>query len=139
MHSTNYFATFIAVAPDSPAEKGEMPPPRKSRSVADHTHAMVVDQPYVYTSDEVLFTVFADRKELAEEDREAARAVFFSKGQPCLRASPLTKQYGWGAHFNAQGKVAIYGCETAAYRALAAGTAPDGSAVEVKEAMRSKR
>ena len=139
MHSTNYFDTFIAVAPDCTAESGNVPPPRKSPSVALMTYERVVDSPYTHTSDDVLFGVFADRKQIEDADRPAARAAYFSKGQPCFRASPLTKTYGWGAHFDADGRVAIYGRETVEYAALAGGKAPDGSDVVVKEAMRSKR
>ena len=40
-----------------------------------------------------------------------ARKQFFSKGQPCFRASPLTKQLGWGVHCDKNGKVALYGIE----------------------------
>ncbi|MFZ1573402.1 MAG: DUF6157 family protein [Candidatus Kapaibacterium sp.] len=42
----------------------------------------------------------------------------FSKGQPCLRTSPLTKKYGWGIHFDKNSKIAIYGCETLEYKIL---------------------
>jgi len=43
---------------------------------------------------------------------------FFSKGQPCLRSSPLVKRYGWGVHFNKDGKAAIYAIESSEYRKL---------------------
>ena len=32
---------------------------------------------------------------------------FHAKGQPCMRASPLTKRYGWAAHYDAEGKLAL--------------------------------
>lgn len=69
-----------------------------------------------------------------ETEYEQARAQFFSKGQACLRASPLTKTYGFGIHSNAEGKVALYGMETAAYEKLWA----DPNVKKVK-AMRSSR
>lgn len=47
-------------------------------------------------------------KEIPESEQEEARAVFFRKGQPCLRASPLTKRCGWGVHYNEEQKIAIY-------------------------------
>ena len=49
-------------------------------------------------------------------DRDEARAAFFARPKACLRASPLVKQYGWGLHHDAHGRVAAYGVETAAYR-----------------------
>jgi Family of unknown function (DUF6157) len=48
------------------------------------------------------------------------RAVFFSKGQACLRASPLVKQYGWGVHHDAKGRVALIAAESPEYAALSA-------------------
>lgn len=134
-NTTNYFDTFISVAPDSEAAQGTVPPARKTPSVAALTYDKVMKSPYKYSSDDVLFGVFADRKELKGAERKAARTAYFSKGQPCFRASPLPKQYGWGVHSDAEGKVALYGVESAEYKRLASG---DGVEV-VKPAMRSRR
>lgn len=135
MHSTNYYNTLIEIAEDSPVQSGEMPPLRgEQRSVANLQFEMLYEHPYQYTSDEVLFTVYAQRKDIPEEELEEARQIFFSKGQPCFRASPLTKRYGWGVHSDAEGKIAILGAETEVYRKIAA----DNSIEKVK-AMRSKR
>lgn len=41
---------------------------------------------------------------------------FFSKGQACLRASPLTKTYGFGIHNDKNGKIALFGMETKEYQ-----------------------
>ena len=134
-HTTNYFNSFIEVAEDCPAQSGTMPPKRgDKKSIANLQFEMLYDNPYQYTSDEVFFHIFALRKELPEGELEEQREEFFSKGQPCFRASPLTKRYGWGVHSDAQGKVAIYGLESAAYQDFLA----DGKIEKVK-AMRSKR
>lgn len=95
---------------------------------------MVYNNPYKYTSDDVLFGVFALRKEFEQNELPEQREHYFSKGQACFRASPLTKQYGWGVHANAEGKIAIYGVETEEYKRFLA----DESITKVK-AMRSKR
>ena len=58
---------------------------------------MLHEHPYEYTSDDVLFAVHATRKGYAEEDLAERRELFFSKGQPCFRASPLTKTV-WLGH-----------------------------------------
>jgi hypothetical protein len=101
---------------------------------------MIQEQPYRFTSDDVLFTVYADRKGIPEGERAAAREAYFSKGQACLRASPLGKKYGWGIHADAEGRVALFGMETAEYRSLAGGKAPRrAETVTVKKAMRSSR
>jgi hypothetical protein len=139
MHSTDYVNTFIQVAEDCPAVAASPPPERATASVAGLTYRMIADAPYRHTSDDVVFTVWADRRGVAEGDREAARAEFFAKGQPCLRASDLGKRYGWGLHFDAYGRVALVPMGSAEYAALAAGAAPDGSPVTVTRAMRGRR
>ena len=53
---------------------------------------------------------------LTKEEYKQAREEFFSKGQPCFRASPLTKTYGFGVHSDKNGKVAIYGMDTEQYQ-----------------------
>ncbi len=46
------------------------------------------------------------------------RDEFFAKPYACMRASPLTKQYGWGAHYDEKGRIAIYPVESEEYRRL---------------------
>ena len=139
MHSTNYVNTFIEVAPDSPAAGACVPPERATASVAERTYRMISEAPYRYTSDDVIFTVWADRRGIPEPDRAAARAEFFATGQPCLRSSDLAKRYGWGIHADAAGRVALVGVGSPEYARLAAGEAPDGTPVTVTRAMRSSR
>lgn len=135
MHSTNYYDTFIEIAEDSTTTKGEMPPIKgDKKTVANLQFEMLYENPYTYTSDEVLFGVFATRKEFVKGELDEQREHYFSKGQPCFRASPLTKQYGWGIHSNKEGKIAMFGAETEEYKKFVA----DASLKKVK-AMRSKR
>lgn len=135
MGSTNYFNTFIEIAEDSPASIAEIPPLKgDKKSVANHQFEMLLDNPYKYTSDDVLFTVFAIRKEIPNHELEEARKQFFSKGQPCFRASPLTKRYGWGIHSDAEGKIAMYGVDSEEYQAFL-----KDESVDKTKAMRSKR
>jgi hypothetical protein len=116
-HTTNYQNTFIEIAQDCAATKGEVPPTKgDKKTVANIQFEMIFKHPYQFTSDDVLFQVFADRNDVSKADYKKARAQFFSKGQPCLRASPLTKRYGWGVHSNQDGKISILGVETAAYK-----------------------
>ncbi len=141
VHTTNYFDAFIAVAPDSEAVRGTVPKETASPSVALRTFRMIHEHPYHYTSDDVIFTVHADRNAIPPAQRATAREAFFAKGQPCLRASDLGKKYGWGIHSDAQGRVALYGIETDAYEEFASGKrlGGDGKPVAVKHAMRSRR
>jgi Family of unknown function (DUF6157) len=117
IHTTNYTDTFIEIADDCPISKGEMPPLKgDAKTVANIQFEMISKYPYKFTSDDVLFQVFADRNDLTKSEYKEAREKYFSKGQPCFRASPLTKRYGWGVHNDKDGKIAIYGAETTAYQ-----------------------
>jgi hypothetical protein len=78
--------------------------------------------------------VYAAKNGITKKDLATAREQFFSKGQACLRSSPLSKRYGWGTYHDADGKVAIYGMDSKEYKKLA----KDKSLQHVK-AMRSKR
>lgn len=134
-HTTNYHNTFIAVADDCSALEGEIPPMKGDvRSVAYIQYEILKQNPYKYTSDDVLFQVFAERKDLTASELKEAREEYFSKGQPCFRASPLTKRYGWGVHNNEEGKIAIYGCDTDAYQAFL-----NDATVKVVKAMKTSK
>ena len=135
MHSTNYFNTFIEIAEDSPVSEGEFPPLKpEKKSVANHQFEMLYEHPYEYTSDEVLFGVYAIRKAFTKEEMDDQRDYYFSKGQPCFRASPLTKRYGWGIHSNTEGKIAMYSAGSKEYQKFL----KDKTIKKVK-AMRSSR
>lgn len=119
VHTTNYQDTFIEIADDCPATSGQMPPVKdNTKTVANIQFEMISKSPYKFTSDDVLFQVFADRNDLTKSEYKEARENFFSKGQPCFRASPLTKRYGWGVHSDKDGRIAIFGAETAEYKKL---------------------
>lgn len=134
MSSTNYFNTLIEVAEDCPATHGEIPPVKGSKSVANLQYEMLHSHPYEYSSDDVLFAVFAQRNQIPEEELDQQRQLFFAKGQACFRASPLPKRYGWGVHSNDDGKIALFGMETEAYQDMVA-----NRAIAKKKAMRSSR
>jgi hypothetical protein len=135
VHTTNYIDTFIEIADDSPTGKGEVPPLKgDSKTAANIQFEMVGKNPYKYTSDDVLFQVFAEKNDLTKAELKAAREQFFSKGQPCFRASPLTNRYGWGVHSDAEGKIAIYGCDTKEYKKLLS-----DKKLRVVKAMKSSR
>ena len=135
IHTTNYPNTFIEIAEDCPANVGEIPPAKgEEKSVANIHFDMIRANPYKYTSDEVVFQVFALKKDLTVGEMDIERTAFFSKGQPCLRASPLGKRYGWGIHHDSEGKVAIFGADSEEYQRFLL----DKTLAKTK-AMRSKR
>ena len=134
-HSTNYFNTFIAVADDCPSNKGEIPAEKSGeKTLAGLAFEMISKNPYRYNSDDILFFVFAQRNDLTHDELDDARMQFFSKGQACFRTSALGKRYGWGLHFDTEGKVALYGCETENYQNYLG-----NRDIEVLKAMRSKK
>jgi hypothetical protein len=123
------------VAEDCPAKIAEVPPQRgQNKTAAVIQFELISSNPYQYTSDDILFRVYAVKNNISAEDLADARAAFFAKGQPCLRSSPLTKRYGWGVHSDSQGRIALYAVESDEYRKLAG----DDTLVHLK-AMRSKR
>lgn len=136
IHTTNYTDTFIAIADDSPATAGEAPPVKGDKqTVANIEYDLLrTHPPYTFTSDEVLFRVYAQRNDLTKAALQKAKELFFSKGQPCMRASPLAKRYGWGIHNDAAGKIALIGCETPAYKKMI-----EDPKLKVVKAMRSSK
>lgn len=126
-HTTNHSDTFIEVAVDCPVAHAEEPPLREPPSVARIQLDMLVDAPYRYTSDDVVYESNGRRRGLTREE-------FFAKGQPCLRASPLTKRYGWGVHSDAEGRIALVPAGSPEYREFS-----DDPALNHVAAMRSSR
>ncbi|WP_315823702.1 DUF6157 family protein [Paraflavitalea speifideaquila] len=134
-HTTNYQNTFIEIADDCPVKIGEIPPQKgDNKTVANSQFELIAQNPYKYTSDEVLFQVYVEKNKISRIEQPAARAEFFSKGQPCLRSSPLAKRYGWGVHNDAEGRVAIYAVDSPEYKQYV----KDKSLQHVR-AMRTKR
>ena len=130
MGSTNYHDAFITAAPDCPAGGGEEP---EGTSVAAVQFAILAAQPpYSMTSDDLLFETEKQRKGLSGTDEE--RAAFFVKPQPCLRASPLAKRYGWGIHHDEHGRIALVARGSDDYERLSS-----SKSLKVVPAMRNKK
>ena len=117
LHTTNYFDTFIEVADDCKVLAGQIPALKNDKkTIAYRQFELLSKNPYKFSADDVLFQVYADKNNLTEKEYKTAREQFFSKGQPCFRASPLTKQFGWGLHCDTNGNIALYGMETEKYQ-----------------------
>lgn len=121
-HTTNYFNILIEVAEDTKVNCGTIPPAKDKKTVAQMQYELLDGNPYKYSSDDVLFLVYAERNNIPQDEYPEAREQFFSKGQPCMRTSPLTKNYGFGIHCNGEGKIALFGMETKEYQQLLADT-----------------
>lgn len=127
MHTTNYFDTFISTSEDCPARTGEEPPIKDPKTAARIQFEMLLNHPYQYTSDDVIYASNGERRNINREE-------FFSKGQACFRSSPLVKRYGWGIHSDANGKIAIYPVESPEYNHYAS-----NSQLKQLKGMRSSR
>lgn len=133
-HTTNYINTFIEVAEDCPVSQAQVPPEKKEKTLASLQYEKLIKNPYQYTSDDIIFEGYALKNDISEGEKENARNQFFSKGQACLRSSPLAKRYGFGIHHNAEGKVAIVPMENENYQHFL-----KDPSIRKTKAMRSKR
>lgn len=115
--ATGYRNAFITLSPDCPVAAGQVP--RQATSIAGLEHALLVDRPYHYTAKELILAVHRRHKDVGDAELGEFGALLFAKSQPCMRLSMLTKRWGWGVHYDEQGRMAIYGAETQEYRIFA--------------------
>jgi hypothetical protein len=128
MRNTNYNNTFIAVAEDCKKSTGTIPPKKTPPTVAQLTYDIISQNPYKYTSNEILLEIHRQRN-------EGATLQDYSRNrQACFRCSPLSKTYGWGFHFDTHWKVAIYCLASQQYQQFL-----NDSGVKQKTAFSSKR
>lgn len=133
MTTTNYFNTLIEPAEDCKASESTVPAERAGKpTVATMQYGMLADHAYEYDSDDVLFAVYAERNGM--EPTTENRAAWLAKGQPCFRASPLTKQFGWCVHSDEHGRIALVEAGSAEHARLA-----EDESVSKIRAMRNKR
>ena len=117
----SYQNAFIRVAADCPAPIAAIPLPRGGKqTVASLQFNLLQRFPYTLTEEELLLKVFLLQRQIPEKDSRSHPAVleFLAKPKPCLRASPLPKQFGWGVHYDAEGRIAIFARESAEYAEL---------------------
>lgn len=111
-HDFNYYDAFIQVATDCPVKEAVVPASKDgNKTVAVHEYECLSAKPYFYTQEELFFTVHVRRLGIPAKELKSRRArlwaEFFAKPHACLRASALTKTYGWGVHFDQAGKIAL--------------------------------
>jgi len=134
-HTTNYYDTLITVAEDSKADQGTVPPVKADKpTIANYQFDLINQHPLQYTSDDVLFKVYALRNDILEKDYERERLQFYSKGQACLRTSPLAKTYGWGIYHDSEGKIRLIDIRSEEYEKMLA-----DDCIKKVPAMKSKR
>lgn len=130
---------FIEIAADSPTQVALVPQAKNGKlTIACIEYELLGKQPYQYTLQELKFATYLARNDIPSAQLKSQRELLweacFAKPYACMRASPLTKQYGWGAHYDEHGKIAIYTKQSEQYAQFCADTALVKFA-----AMRSKR
>jgi len=134
-HTTNYTNTLIEIAEDSPVSESVIPVVKnEKKTIANYQYEKLTKYPLKYTSDELLFDIFAERNDISPSELEEEKQKYFSKGQACLRTSPLAKKSGFGIFHNQDSKVKLIPVESEEYQQLL----KDDSVKKVK-AMKSKR
>ncbi|CAM3899361.1 DUF6157 domain-containing protein [Cohnella lubricantis] len=142
MKDRGYYNTLILVSADCPVERGIVPTSGKAgKSAHLIQYELLTERPYFYTYDELLYEVHVRHKGIPDDELKARgveiRSELFAKPHPCMRASMLPKKYGWGAHFDAQGRIALYGKESPEYQTWIEASGSDAPALI--PAMRNKR
>lgn len=133
--------TFVRVSPDCSTEHSVVPISKKAtKSVHQIQYELLTEKPYHYTLEELIFQVHLIHKDVPTDDPELSldtvREQLFSKSHACLRASMLPKQYGWGVHYDAEGRIALYAMESEEYDQFQENS--DGK-LTVNNGMRNKR
>lgn len=141
MADMGYTDTFIRVATDCPATRGVVPVAKRDHEpVHVLQYELFSEHPYRYTHEDLFFEVHVRHKAIPADEREARlreiRAELLGNPHPCLRASLLPKKYGWGVHYDRQGRIALYPMESEVYRRL---TQADGAGPTLLTAIRSRR
>jgi hypothetical protein len=140
MKDMGYRDAFIRVASDCPATRGVVPVAKGDRKpIHVLQYELLAEGPYRHTHADLLFEVNVRHKQVPREEVEARgaeiRAVLLGTPHPCLRASLLPKKYGWGVHYDAEGRIALYPVDSEEYRRF---TRP-GAVATLVSAIRSKR
>lgn len=134
-HTTNYTNTLIEIAEDSPVSASVIPVVKNDKKlIVNYQYEKLSKHPLKYTSDELLFEIFAERNDISSSELEEEKQNYFSKGQACLRTSPLAKKNGFGIFHNQDSKFKLIPAESEEYQLLL----KDDSVKKVK-AMRSKK
>ncbi|MED3787314.1 DUF6157 family protein [Peribacillus frigoritolerans] len=115
----SYKNTLITISEDSKVSSAKVPVIRNEKpTIAYIEHDLISNNPYKFTQEDVQFKTYLIKNQMEAENAAELREQFFSKSKACFRASPLVKNYGWGIHYNNQGKIAIYDANSEMYNLL---------------------
>ena len=69
IHTTNYTDTFIEVAEDTKVSCGTKPSSKgDKKTIAEMQYELLANNPYKFTSDDIIFQIFADRNDLTKAE-----------------------------------------------------------------------
>lgn len=115
----SYKDTLITISEDSKVSSAKVPVCREDKlTIAFIEYDLIKNNPYKFTQDDVQFATFLRKNQMDQDNIDELREQFFSKPKACFRASPLVKSYGWGIHYDHEGKIAIYEVESEIYLQL---------------------
>jgi hypothetical protein len=115
----SYKNTLITISEDSKVSSAKVPVIKNEKpTIAYIEHDLINNNPYKFTQEDVQFKTYLIKNQMEAEHAAELREQFFSKSKACFRASPLVKNYGWGIHYNNQGKIAIYDVNSEMYNQL---------------------
>lgn len=131
----SYKNTFITVSEDSIATSAIIPVPRREKpTIASIEYDLMKNNPYKYVQADVQFKTHLIKNQIESDNTDELREQFFTKSKACFRASPLVKKYGWGIHYDGEGKVAIFNVNSETYNEFL-----NMDNINVLKGMRSKR
>jgi hypothetical protein len=111
-----YKNTFITISEDSTVTSAIVPIPRNEKpTIASIKYDLIKNNPYRYTQEDVQFKTYLVKNQIESNNIDELREQFFTKPKACFRASPLVKKYGWGIHYDAEGKISIYDVKSETY------------------------
>lgn len=135
----SYKNAFVKVSEDCPVVAAEIPVAKNGKKTAHLIqYELLTEHPYTYDHEELIYEVYVRQKDIPaailKKDKPKIWAELFSKGHPCMRASALVKRYGFGAHYNEAGKIAVFPMESKDYKAFL-----KNKEITLLPGMRSKR
>jgi hypothetical protein len=113
--------TFVHIAADCPESSGIEPPCRGGKKPVHLIQLeLLLGRPHHFTHETLVVESELLREPPTGETRAEILSRIRAKPLPCLRCSPLAKRYGWGFHFDGEGKIAVHPAGSASYGKLAA-------------------
>lgn len=129
-----YKNTFIKISEDSDVNSAIIPLLRNNKpTIASIEYDLISNNPYKYTQEDVQFQTYLIKNQI-NSDQLDCREHFIQKPKACFRASPLVKKYGWGIHYDDEGKLAIYDVNSEGYEQFL-----NSDNITLLKGMRSKR